>query len=95
MLPGIPAPSNNPNAEFPRILPDGRITFRVQAPMAQKVQLVPMMGEPENNGVNGLGIEPYEMARDQDGLWTVTTPPIGPGYYDYIFLIDGFGEGPR
>jgi enterochelin esterase-like enzyme len=91
MLPGIPAPSNNPNAEFPRILPDGRITFGVKAPTAQKVQLLPLMGEPENNGVNGLGKEAYDMTRDENGLWTVTTLPVDPGVYEYFIVIDGFG----
>jgi len=89
MLPGIPAPSNNPNTEFPRIHPDGRITFQVKAPLAQKAQLVPLMRMPENNGQNGLGKDPYDMTRDQDGFWTVTTPPIEPGYYNYEFHIDG------
>ena len=53
------------------------------------VQLVPMMGKPEYNGYNALGRQPYDMTRDQDGFWMVTTPPVGPGYYEYTFLIDG------
>jgi enterochelin esterase-like enzyme len=91
MLPGTPAPSNNPNAEFPRIHPDGKVAFQVNAPLAQKVQLMPLMGEPESNGVNGLGKEPYDMTKDENGFWSVTTPPIDPGYYDYFIVIDGFG----
>ncbi len=89
MRPGLPAPSNNPNAEYPFILDDGRVSFRVSAPLARKVQLLPLMGEPENNGSNGLGKNPYEMVMNADGFWTVTTPPIEPGYYDYVFVIDG------
>jgi enterochelin esterase-like enzyme len=88
MPPGTPAPSNNPNADYPRILEDGRITFRINAPLARKVQLLPLMGEPENNGSNGLGKDPYEMIKGSGGMWFVTTPPVEPGYYDYVFLVD-------
>ncbi|MEI7845075.1 MAG: alpha/beta hydrolase-fold protein [Chloroflexota bacterium] len=88
MLPGFPAPSNNPNAEYPRIIDDGRVTFRVSAPLAHKVQLLPLMSEPDNNGTNGLGKSPFDMTINTDGFWTVTTPPVEPGYYDYVFVID-------
>jgi hypothetical protein len=30
MFPGIPAPSNNPNAKYLRILPDAQIMFGVK-----------------------------------------------------------------
>jgi len=63
--------------------------FRVKAPLAKKVQLVAMMGKPENNGYSALAKEPYDMTQDQDGFWSVTTAPPGPGYYEYTFLIDG------
>jgi len=40
---------------------DGRVTFRFAAPNAQKVQIEPILGRPENNGYNGLGKAPYDM----------------------------------
>ena len=76
-----PAPSNVRGAEYPKIHPDLRVTFRLKAPGAQKMQVVPQNG--------GLGKSPYEMTRGEDGVWTVTTPPVRPGFHYYHLLIDG------
>jgi enterochelin esterase-like enzyme len=65
--------------------PDGRVTFRVNAPSAQKVQLQPG----DAPGGNGLGKGPFDMTRDDKGMWTVTVTPIMPGFHYYWFLIDG------
>jgi enterochelin esterase-like enzyme len=73
----------------PCVHPDGRVTFRLKAPMAQKVQIEPMNGQPENNGYNGLGKAPYDMTKDKDGFWTVTTPPAVPGLHGYWLVVDG------
>lgn len=73
----------------PEIHPDGRVTFRLVAPLAQTVQIEPVNGKPENNGYNGLGKAPYDMIRDEDGLWSVTTPPAVPGLHGYWLLVDG------
>lgn len=81
-----PATSNVRDAQYPRIHSDLRVTFQVKAPTAQKVQVVP----PEAGGaLNGLGKAPYDMVRDQDGVWTVTTPPVVPGFHYYWLLVDG------
>ena len=77
-----PAASNVPGSQYPRIHPDLRITFRVNAPAAQKVQLKP--------GGDGLGKGPYDMVRDDQGVWTVTIPPAVPGFHYYFVLVDGF-----
>ena len=77
-----PAVSNVPGAQYPRIHPDLRVTFRVNAPEAQKVQVKP--------GGDGLGKGPYDMVRDDSGVWTVTTPPAVPGFHYYFLLVDGF-----
>jgi enterochelin esterase-like enzyme len=79
-----PAASNVPGAAWPRVHADLRVTFRVSAPNAQKVQLQP------GGGDNGLGKGPMDMARDEKGFWTVTTPPALPGFHYYWFLVDGF-----
>jgi enterochelin esterase-like enzyme len=79
-----PATSNIPSAQYPRIHSDLRITFQVFAPTAQKVQVQPG----GNDG--GLGKGPYDMTRDEKGVWTVTTPPAQPGLHYYWLLIDGF-----
>ena len=77
-----PASSNVPGAQYPRIHADLRVTFRVNAPAAQKVQVKP--------GGDGLGKSPYDMVRDDKGVWTVTTPPAVPGFHYYFLLVDGF-----
>ncbi len=81
-----PAITNVRGAEYPRVHSDGRVTFRVAAPTAQKVQLdaPPAAGSP-----SGLGGGPFDMVKDKDGFWTVTTPPAVPGFHYYNLLIDG------
>ena len=81
--PGVAAPSNVRGAEYPRIHSDLRVTFRLQAPAAKTVQVQPGGDE------NGLGAGPFDMQRDADGLWSVTTPPAIPGLHYYWLLIDG------
>jgi enterochelin esterase-like enzyme len=87
--------SSNVQAHFqdekfpPQVHPDGRVTFRLKAPMAQKVQIEPINGQPENNGYNGLGKDIYDMTKDENGLWSVTTPPAVPGLHGYWLVIDG------
>jgi enterochelin esterase-like enzyme len=71
-----------PGAAYPRVHPDLRVTFRVNAPTAQKVQVKP--------GGDGLGKAPFDMVRDDKGVWTVTTPPAAPGFHYYFLLVDGF-----
>ena len=29
------------------------------------------------------------MVKDKDGYWSVTTPPVVPGFHHYSFIIDG------
>jgi enterochelin esterase family protein len=78
-----PATSNVRRADYPRIGPDRRLTFRLKAPEAKKVQLQP------GGSDNGLGKGPYEMERGPDGNWTITTPPAVPGFHYYWFVVDG------
>ena len=73
----------------PFVHPDGRVTFRLKAPLAQTVQIEPICGQPENNGYNGLGREPFEMVKDENGYWSVTTPPAVPGLHGYFLVVDG------
>jgi enterochelin esterase family protein len=75
--PFVPAPTNVPNADYPRIDADGRIEFRIKAPDVQKMQ------------VKVGAIPAIDMAKDADGVWSVTTPPIVPGFHYYYFNIDG------
>ncbi len=81
---GVPASSNVLNAQYPRVHSDLRVTFRVSAPNAQKVQVQP------GGTDNGLGKGPFDMVKDEKGVWTVTIPPAVPGFHYYWFVVDGF-----
>ena len=72
---GAPASSNVRSAPYPQILADHRVTFRIKAPGAQKVQI-------------DLG-KKYDMMKDTGGYWQVTTDSIGEGFHYYSLLIDG------
>src|SRR5262245_745947 len=75
-----PASSNVAGAEYPRIASDLSVTFRLKAPNAKQVRL---------EGGAGLVKEPIDLARGEDGVWTVTTPPAVPGFHYYWFVVDG------
>jgi enterochelin esterase family protein len=77
----VPAPSNVANAQYPRINPDHTVTFRIQAPAAEKVSLS-----------SGLGFGTYDLVKGDDGAWTVTTKPLDPGFYYYSVVVDGFSS---
>jgi enterochelin esterase-like enzyme len=79
----VPAASNVLNAQYPRVYPDGRVAFRIAAPNAQKVQLQP------GGADNGLGKGPIDMTKDEKGMWSITLPPVVPGFHYYWFVVDG------
>lgn len=70
-----PNPLNIPGAPYPCIHPDNRVTFRVMAPDAQKVRV-------------RLG-QGFDMSKEADGLWHVTTTPQVVGFHYYTLSIDG------
>ncbi|MCD0468762.1 alpha/beta hydrolase-fold protein [Flavobacterium sp. JAS] len=72
---GNPAQTNIRNAKYPQILPDNRVIFKVTTPQASKVQI-------------DLGRK-YDLTRDSEGFWTVTTDVINKGFNYYSLLIDG------
>lgn len=61
--------------EYPRVLEDNRVEFRIKAPTAQKVQI-------------DLG-RLYDMKKDADGVWTCTTDPQTEGFHYYFLVVDG------
>ena len=73
-----PAASNLMNAAYPRVFADRRVMLRLAAPNAAKVQLA-----------GALTAAPLDMAKGADGAWTVTTPPVVPGFHYYWFMVDG------
>lgn len=83
----LPAPSNTRGAAYPRVHPDLSVSFRLEAPTARTLQVQP--GVQPDGAVNGLGAGPYDMERDDAGVWTITIPPAVPGFHYYCLLIDG------
>ncbi|QDV39093.1 alpha/beta hydrolase-fold protein [Tautonia plasticadhaerens] len=79
----IPASSNVPGAAYPRVHTDGRVSFRLRAPEATSVRVQP------GGADNGLGPGPFDMRRDAEGTWAVTTPPAVPGFHYYWLVVDG------
>jgi enterochelin esterase family protein len=71
-----PASTNVSGLEYPRIDSQLRAIFKVDAPDAHKVQL----------SLSGM----YDMVKGEDGLWTVTTKPLFPGFHYYSLVIDGY-----
>jgi enterochelin esterase-like enzyme len=61
----------------PEVHPDSSVTFRFIAPNAHEVK------------VERDGAEPLPMQKDDTGVWSVTTAPLAPDYYEYSFVVDG------
>jgi enterochelin esterase-like enzyme len=62
----------------PEVHTDNTVTFRFLAPNAQEVKL-------GREGSTGWAA----MQKDDQGVWSVTTPPLAPDYYGYSILVDG------
>src|ERR1041385_5030245 len=69
-----PAP---PPVISPEVHPDSTVTFRFRAPNAKDVLLA------------REGAQRVPMQRDEQGVWTITTPPLEPDLYGYSFIADG------
>lgn len=72
---GISAPSNVRGAKYPQILPDSRAIFRLTAPDAKDVKL-------------DLH-KKYDMIKNGEGVWEVTTDSLTEGFHYYSLIIDG------
>src|ERR1017187_730221 len=75
-VPAHPSPYNFPGVQYPRIEADSRVTFRLNAPSAQKVQV-------------SIVNVPFDMVKGADGVWTYTSAPQAPGYHNYWMIVDG------
>ncbi len=73
-------PAQSPPPPVPLVSPEvhsgGSVTFRFRAPNAVEVKLA------------REGAEPVPMQKDDQGVWTMTTP-LSPDYYGYSFVADG------
>jgi 1,4-alpha-glucan branching enzyme len=75
-VPAHPSPYNFPGVQYPRIEDDSRVTFHFKAPAAQKVQV-------------SIANVPFDMVKGDDGTWSYTSEPQGPGYHNYWMIVDG------
>ncbi len=73
----VPPPQPPPRLITPEVHSDNSVTFRFRAPNAQEVKLA------------REGTEPIAMQKDDQGVWTVNTPPLSPDYYGYSIIVDG------
>ena len=75
-------------ARSPEVNANGTITFRLQSPNAKAVRIItdfPKLGDVPVNGSAG-----FDMAKDESGVWSYTSPKLAPSYYQYWFVVDGF-----
>jgi enterochelin esterase-like enzyme len=63
----------------PEVHADGSVTFRLRDPNAAEVKLG---GEWDERAY-------APMHKDDQGIWSLTTPPLPPDYYGYVFIADG------
>ncbi len=75
------APTPPPAPAKTAVNPDGSITFRYTNAGAKKV-IVSTDALPK----------PAALVRDDNGVWSFTTPPLTPEHYGYSFVVDGVGE---
>src|SRR4051794_4201272 len=67
-----------PAVQSPEVHADGRATFRLHAPAAQKVSA----------SIEGAK-EALPLQKDEQGTWSVTTDALAPDLYGYSFEVDG------
>ena len=70
------ASSNVPGQPYPKIDSERRAEFRLRAPGADRVQL-------------DIGGHRYGLSKDDQGMWSVVTPPLVVGFHYYSFIVDG------
>src|SRR5262245_35357186 len=75
-LPLLSQPGRGPAVRSPEVGADGAITFRLRAPDAKDV------------AVTGIG-QRLAMTKNDQGVWSVTTPPQKPDIYQYSCNVDG------
>lgn len=69
-----PAGPQRPRVVSPEVAADRKVTFRIDTPRAETVQLT------GNGGSPGIGFRQAKaMTKGDDGGWTVTVGPLDPG----------------
>src|SRR6185436_2493462 len=73
-----------PAVVSPDVQADRRVTFRILAPNAQKVELRTPGDIP---GIGGRGGTPLQFTKSSEGVWESTTNAIPAGAYRYVFAV--------
>lgn len=75
-------PTPNDTLKSPEVLSDGRVVFRIYAPKADEVTVG---GDwiPQGLGTGG------KLAKDDQGVWSLTVGPLPADFYSYSFTVDG------
>jgi para-nitrobenzyl esterase len=71
-----PAATNVMGAQYPRVLPDHSAAFQFKAPDAKSADV----------DITG---KKFPMTRGNDGVWSVTTPPLVEGFHYYALDVNG------
>lgn len=71
------ATEDPPPIVSPEIHEDQHVTFRIEAPLADKVTL------------KGIQRVPINLKKGKHGIWSVTVGPLASGLYGYSFIVDG------
>ncbi len=68
----------------PEILPDKRIAFRLYAPEATSVSL-------RGGDIPAPARANAQFTKGENGVWEMTTGPVEPGAYRYVYVVNGVG----
>src|SRR5205085_3756976 len=72
-------PTPNDRLVSPQVHSDKKVSFRIYAPKSSQVSL-------RGEWMEG---KPAELAKDSEGVWSVTVGPLVPDFYSYSFAVDG------
>lgn len=77
----------------PEVKADHTVTFRIQAPAADSVQItgdfLPTVKLKTQWGMMDVP-GTAKLTKDEKGIWTFTTPPLASDLYSYTVIVDGF-----
>ena len=77
----------------PEVKADHTVTFRIQAPAADSVQItgdfLPTVKLKTQWGMMDVP-GTAKLTKDDKGIWTFTTPPLASDLYSYTVIVDGF-----
>jgi enterochelin esterase family protein len=76
-----------PTVVSPEVHADRRVTFRIAAPDAQRVELRTPGDIP--GSAPGGDLAPFALTKNAEGIWEATVGPLPAGAYRYAFSVNG------